>query len=1375
VELYNTLASSNGSDETFARWQQLIKELLDAAQQIAVLLMMGDSVLLHHSVSCDLDYCVSSLAQLILDGYYRTITGFAVLIEKDWVSYGYAFTHKIGHARETDEFGEQSPSFQIFMECVWQLLLQYPMHFQFNEDLLIYILDSLYSCKFGTFLANSDRERSALRLYTPCVWASIHLKRKMWSSPFYEEDTQETIVTPSTVPTALKFWNSYYARHKQAFKTRRMFEKIEKMNRSAEEDEGDADSDEEANDGGEPDGFDASKSSIKKREYVAVRKVLDLTSLGLTILPASVVAMLTDLHTLSLSKNQFNAIPPAVYSLGSLRSLGMDHNPLNTLSRDHVDLLGRFLPHLQELNLSFAGVDVLPPELTRLQALRVLRASGNRIADVPANITQMTNLEVLDLRYNRVSSFSDSIAKLASLRILALAGNSIVKVPADLSGLPALEVLDLGLNKITESIPDSVFTLTTLVVLYLDNNHIASVSDSIAQLELLEELNISGNQVYELPKTIHRLKHLRKLHAEDNTLKSLPGNMAKMDQLREVFLNRNQFAHFPTALLTMHNLAVVHLEDNKLEALPTDIDQLTALRDINVASNNISTLDNCAGLGLLPKLQHINIKDNSITALPLTFGLLNGTVQSLEVDTEKMVVPPADVCARGLAHMMRNLSERLDAKEPNYRLRIIVVGANGAGKSTLIQALTGKSTGARIKNWADGGAPSFEGAIDFTSWSLNGVEIAKKQRKGDVLVDIWDFPDEELGFNAMKFFFNDRTLFLIVCDLRKDPEMSHLAHWAFALKSGAPRAPIIAVGTHGDELNTKDSNPRDLLNQAEYNYKKQYPNVKAYVTANAATTKGLAELRSALERVVSDLTFIGDNIPTPFFQLEKAIAYESQRRVPPVMTWKEFTATALRCGVAEPDVLAAARFLSSFAMLSFFEDERLNNTVLLDPRFLVVFLGTLLRNGREIGKDGIIRQRELRLLCKAPFFPESLHPLLLGVLEKFEIAFRLRVALGDGVKETQTLIPLMLPELPPIELEMIWPVQHPKGLQFGRRYTCPINATAFLWRAMVRLLRLAPNGLYWRYGMLIENRETGELIRVELKPMEKAVDVIVRTQDKLGSLFRHVFEAFDTVCRIMKLGVVVSVPCSHCLQAHSLHPFFFPLEVCEKAAMRDHVVYCEDVRPLKVDSLVPDLAMAFYAGQRLYASDLELGKKLGEGAAAEVFHGTLFGDKPVAIKRLRILDDSGTIGAEQLIAAATDTEVSKSFAEFRREVWLMSSIDHPAIVAMYGVVLNPLTIVTEFIAGGNLFDFIHGEHREDFDWKVRLKIALDICSGLDYMHGFQPPIIHRDLKSPNILVRRLFSFLGVVASAENRLTQCDPVMFASATIANSTTKGLAQV
>ena len=39
------------------------------------------------------------------------------------------------------------------------------------------------------------------------------------------------------------------------------------------------------------------------------------------------------------------------------------------------------------------------------------------------------------------------------------------------------------------------------------------------------------------------------------------------------------------------------------------------------------------------------------------------------------------------------------------------------------------------------------------------------------------------------------------------------------------------------------------------------------------------------------------------------------------------------------------------------------------------------------------------------------------------------------------------------------------------------------------------------------------------------------------------------------------------------------------------------------------------------------------------------------------------------------------------------------------------------------------------NWAVVLKLAMDIAQGMRFMHNFQPPLIHRDLKSPNVLVR----------------------------------------
>ena len=55
---------------------------------------------------------------------------------------------------------EMSPIFTQFLECVWQVMLQFPTAFQFNQHFLVTLHDHAHSCQFGTFLGNCEKERS---------------------------------------------------------------------------------------------------------------------------------------------------------------------------------------------------------------------------------------------------------------------------------------------------------------------------------------------------------------------------------------------------------------------------------------------------------------------------------------------------------------------------------------------------------------------------------------------------------------------------------------------------------------------------------------------------------------------------------------------------------------------------------------------------------------------------------------------------------------------------------------------------------------------------------------------------------------------------------------------------------------------------------------------------------------------------------------------------------------------------------------------------------------------------------------------------------------------------------------------------------------
>ncbi|PSS33733.1 Serine/threonine-protein kinase [Actinidia chinensis var. chinensis] len=97
-----------------------------------------------------------------------------------------------------------------------------------------------------------------------------------------------------------------------------------------------------------------------------------------------------------------------------------------------------------------------------------------------------------------------------------------------------------------------------------------------------------------------------------------------------------------------------------------------------------------------------------------------------------------------------------------------------------------------------------------------------------------------------------------------------------------------------------------------------------------------------------------------------------------------------------------------------------------------------------------------------------------------------------------------------------------------------------------------------------------------------------------------------------------------------------------------------------------------------------------------------------------------------------------SFKEFQKEVSIMKRLGyHPNVVLFMGAVTQPpnLSIVTEYLSRGSLYNLL--QMRDTgviLDDKRRLNMACDVAKGMNYLHQLKPPIVHRDLKSPNLLV-----------------------------------------
>ncbi|KAM4748983.1 myotubularin-related protein 10 [Rhinophrynus dorsalis] len=139
------------------RWLEFVRMFLrQAAELVYVLDCRRRSVVLQEEEGRDLSCVVGSLVQLMLDPYFRTIVGFQSLIQKEWVMAGYPFLDRCNHLKKSEK---ESPLFVLFLDCVWQLLEQYPAAFQFTETYLTVLQDSTRISLFGTFLFNSPHQR----------------------------------------------------------------------------------------------------------------------------------------------------------------------------------------------------------------------------------------------------------------------------------------------------------------------------------------------------------------------------------------------------------------------------------------------------------------------------------------------------------------------------------------------------------------------------------------------------------------------------------------------------------------------------------------------------------------------------------------------------------------------------------------------------------------------------------------------------------------------------------------------------------------------------------------------------------------------------------------------------------------------------------------------------------------------------------------------------------------------------------------------------------------------------------------------------------------------------------------------------------------
>ncbi|KAL8106722.1 hypothetical protein AgCh_023470 [Apium graveolens] len=133
--------------------------------------------------------------------------------------------------------------------------------------------------------------------------------------------------------------------------------------------------------------------------------------------------------------------------------------------------------------------------------------------------------------------------------------------------------------------------------------------------------------------------------------------------------------------------------------------------------------------------------------------------------------------------------------------------------------------------------------------------------------------------------------------------------------------------------------------------------------------------------------------------------------------------------------------------------------------------------------------------------------------------------------------------------------------------------------------------------------------------------------------------------------------------------------------------------------------------------DLQLREEIGQGSFAVVYRG-IWNASDVAVK-----------------VYFGDEYSEEALLDHKKEIDIMRKLRHPNVLLFMGAVYSQkkIAMVTEYLPRGSLFKALH-KNNQSLDIKRRLRMALDVARGMNYLHHRNPPIVHRDLKTSNLLV-----------------------------------------
>jgi len=406
-------------------------------------------------------------------------------------------------------------------------------------------------------------------------------------------------------------------------------------------------------------------------------------------------------------------------------------------------------------------------------------------------------------------------------------------------------------------------------------------------------------------------------------------------------------------------------------------------------------------------------------------------------------------------------------------------------------------------------------------------------------VSIWDFAGQHEYYHNHHYFLSIRSIFLVLWKMKEEKNgkngleglkfwfkslSSHLPHDSTSLTNGKPYFSIIVVGTFLDDENVDKSEESKILRAQKIQEIAKSNGIDYSIQiyeVDCSTLKNIDELKQGIYETAFNHGYMGEKLPIGYLKMKNSIEElrdQDKFKNLPIIEIQElidYNKTNSTFEFDDEFVKRGLKLLHEWGTCIYFDEPKeLSNYVVLKPEFLArEVMGKLFKPDlRKNFKDGILNHSDLNIFWLS--YMEKAE-MLMTLMEKFEICFKLKEDEGKPFYDQRSLITSYLPEDKPNILSNYWPPTIPRGeIEIERIFSFNHVPSEMVSRLLVRVHEKIMNNMIWRRGVLLKySKNESILCLLEVKMEENLFEIRIRGKDRNGCLemMKYIYEEVKIV------------------------------------------------------------------------------------------------------------------------------------------------------------------------------------------------------------------------------------------------------------------------